>query len=142
MNTEQPLTHLMHKSIWLMDRYADQLLTTHFSISFNRFYVLAILGTVEPTTQHALAECLNYSDAAVSRMITHLQEENLVTQTADPHHGRKNVITLTNAGRTLLTKCNQLLEGVFDDLLKATNIDREHLRKDMETIVTSLEQLN
>ena len=140
MNHQEPLTHLMHKSIWLMDRFADALLTKHFQLSFSRFYVLAILGTIEPTTQHGLASCLGYSDAAVSRMVGALQEEGLLSQIDDPQHGRKHVVALTKEGREILAKCNDLLEREFDALLGRAALDKEEVRHAMQSIGDQLAQ--
>ena len=136
----EPLTHLLHKSVWLMDRYADALLAQHFQLSFSRFYVLAVLGSIEPTTQHGLASCLGYSDAAVSRMVAALQEDGLLTQRNDPQHGRKHVIALTEKGQDILAKCNELLEREFDGMLVRASLDKETVRATMQGIRDQLEQ--
>ena len=54
------------------------------ALSYSRMRLLGTLEEVQPATQHELAQAMLVSDAAVSRMLTALVPEGLVTVEPDP----------------------------------------------------------
>ena len=111
MNT--PLSFLFNEIVWTMNKHADKMLKDHFDITFKQFLLLATLARAQPTTQHNLARCLEYSDAAVSRMANKLADVNYVLIKKDPTHGKKNVLTLSDTGLTIVASASQILEEAF-----------------------------
>jgi DNA-binding MarR family transcriptional regulator len=135
---EDMLTVKLEKLVWLMKQAGTHHLEQRFSISFKRFYVLVALSACEPTTQHSLASRLGYSDAAVSRMLQHLTDDNLVDVRQDPSHGRKHVARLTSQGRALTQQCAVFLEQTFTDDLERTGIDASRYLSDTNKIIKLL----
>ncbi|NYE18907.1 MarR family winged helix-turn-helix transcriptional regulator [Microbacterium immunditiarum] len=72
------------------------------SMSDGQFTVLAVLTMHGPHTLGELADHERVSAPAMNRTVNCLQEEGLVTRTADATDGRKVVIDLTDAGRAVV----------------------------------------
>ncbi len=68
------------------------------ALSYSRMRLLGTLEEVQPATQHELAQAMLVSDAAVSRMLTALVPEGLVTVETDPAHARRRLVRLTDEG--------------------------------------------
>ncbi|MGC5025149.1 MULTISPECIES: MarR family winged helix-turn-helix transcriptional regulator [unclassified Tsukamurella] len=68
------------------------------ALSYSRMRLLGTLEEVQPATQHELAQAMLVSDAAVSRMLTALAPEGLVTVEPDPEHARRRLVRLTDKG--------------------------------------------
>lgn len=68
------------------------------ALSYSRMRLLGTLEEVQPATQHELAQAMLVSDAAVSRMLTALVPEGLVTVEPDPEHARRRLVRLTDKG--------------------------------------------
>ncbi|KXO89089.1 MarR family winged helix-turn-helix transcriptional regulator [Tsukamurella pseudospumae] len=69
--------------------------------SYSRMRLLGTLEEIQPATQHELAQAMLVSDAAVSRMLTALVPEGLVTVEPDPAHARRRLVRLTDDGAEL-----------------------------------------
>jgi DNA-binding MarR family transcriptional regulator len=90
------------------------------------FTVLQVLDKHGPLSQHAIAQELFHSDAAVSRQIKLLLKQNYISTSVDPTNRRRTMIQLTKQGRVVLrafqTTVNQqvakLLTGLSDSKLK------------------------
>jgi DNA-binding MarR family transcriptional regulator len=100
--------------------------------------VLKVVGKHGPMSQHAIAQELFHSDAAVSRQVTMLLEKGYVHSEVATENRRTSMISLTDAGRKLLVSVQssmndylaQLLRDVPDNLLLdmiATNRRLQHL---------------
>lgn len=72
------------------------------SMSDGQFAVLAALSVHGPHTLGELAERERVSPPSMNRTVNCLQEQGLVTRTADANDGRKVVIDLTDAGRAVV----------------------------------------
>jgi DNA-binding MarR family transcriptional regulator len=133
------LTFTLHQVVWMMDRRADGLLQKHFHLNFHRFFMLAVLAKCQPCTQHSLAQCLGYSDAAVSRMLTNLNHDGLVEQYPDPTHGRRRLVRLTPAGASVTAEAAAFLEREFETFLESA-AHRERLHNDLLLVREKLNQ--
>ena len=68
-------------------------------LSYSQMRLLGTLEDIQPATQHRLAQALSVSDPAVSRALRPLQADGLVQVRPDPEHGRRRLVSLTDAGR-------------------------------------------
>lgn len=116
---QSQLTTQLHEIVWLMDRHADRWLKATHGISFAQFHVLIILHTVAPISQKGLAECLFYSDAAVSRMVKVLPDYITVTATL----GRTRMLSLTPKGMKLAQSSAKHLEKMFCEIVKKSGVN-------------------
>lgn len=134
-------TYSIHGMIWLMDAIANQQLKTKYDITFRKFYVLAVLSSCQPSTQANLASYLGQSTAAVSKSLTVLEKDCLVSVTADPEHKRKNIIQLTEKGMALTTQASQELELLLHQHLGETTVNMKQYTTDTQIIMNKLEEI-
>jgi DNA-binding MarR family transcriptional regulator len=134
---QQPLTFLLNDIVWHMNQHADRLLQQRHSMSFRWFLLLVTLSAIEPASQHRLAECLSYSDAAVSKLLGRMAESGLIQVTHDPAHARKRVVSLTEYGRSEVVAAREMLEAEFTKRMTGQNIDLESFAA-TATIISNL----
>jgi DNA-binding MarR family transcriptional regulator len=134
-------SYSIHGMIWLMDSMANQLLKEKYDITFRKFYVLAVLSSCQPTTQANLADYLGQSTAAVSKSLTILEAEGLVTITVNPDHKRHNVVQLTKQGAQLTQEASMYLEELLQQHFAETGVNLQQYTKDTVTLRNRLEQV-
>ena len=127
---EPLLTTQLHEIVWLMDRHADRWLKDTYSISFAQFHVLIALQGAAPISQKGLAECLFYSDAAVSHMVKILPEYIAVTSPI----GRTRILTLTPKGKAMVKSCALPLEKMFCKTIEKAGINLKNYRVETNKI--------
>jgi DNA-binding MarR family transcriptional regulator len=115
----------VHELVVALDRAADVLLASRHGISHPRFMVLRALRTGGTATQHALAERLGITDAAVSRMLPGLADAGLLTVVVDPDHGRRRLVTLTDRGEEVARECELTLDAAFTGAATDAGVDVE-----------------
>jgi DNA-binding MarR family transcriptional regulator len=114
--------------IWLrMARFVQR--SNHISneylsqsgLTVAQFEVLSHVSAYQPVTQTDLAARLTVSCGGISRMLTRLEAENLVTRSPE---WKTNYISLTEAGREKLRAVYpgqvELQASMFDDVLDET----------------------
>ena len=135
------LTATLHELVYAMDGYADRILTTRFGIGHNHFVFLSPLShtTLDVTR---LAAQLNLTKAAVSKRVPQLSRAGWLAVAADPDHGRRVLLTLTDAGQALVDEAGTLLNDRFSSLLAATAVDQAALTASLTTLVTAVRGLS
>jgi DNA-binding MarR family transcriptional regulator len=95
----------VHRVDLLSRRVADQQLTRDIGIGRAMFLVLDFLHDTEPSgsSQRAIADTVGLTKAAVSRHVATAERHGWVTARPSPASRRENQITLTTAGRRLVT---------------------------------------
>ncbi|MCK2218614.1 MarR family transcriptional regulator [Actinomadura sp. ATCC 31491] len=96
-----------------------------------RRYHYALLATLEefgPASQAALGRRTGIDRSDVVATVNDLAERHLLQRTPDPEDRRRNVITITAAGREQLAHLDRLLAAAQDDFLAPlTPADRRTL---------------
>lgn len=126
--------------IWLrMARFvqnSNQLSNEHlrqFGLTVAQFEALAHIRNFEPITQSALAEGLTVSGGGISRMLTRLENERLISREQD---WKTKHISLTSKGHELLERAfpSQVDQqaSLFDDAL--TEDEKVHLHALMKKL--------
>lgn len=87
------------------------------------YSLLAALDEVGPTSQAALSRRTTIDRSDMVATVNELTERGLVERTPDPADRRRNIITITPAGRRELRKLDRLLAGVQDELLAPLSTD-------------------
>ena len=64
-----------------------------------------------------LMEILKLDRGYLSRLIASLEEQNLITKTPDPKNGKRMVLALTNTGKQVADKLEQLSSKQVKDLI-------------------------
>jgi DNA-binding MarR family transcriptional regulator len=93
------LADLLHRVVFLLGEAARQRTDDPDGLTYSQLRLLGTLEDIEPTTQHRLAQALLVSDPAVSRALGPLEAAGLVQVSPDPDHGRRRLVSLTEAGR-------------------------------------------
>ena len=92
------LADLLHRVVFLRGEAARRRGDDPGGLSYSQLRLLGMLEDIQPTTQHRLAQALSVSDPAISRALRPLEAAGLVQVRTDPQHGRRRLVSITEAG--------------------------------------------
>jgi len=102
------------------------------------FAMLAALEEFGPSSQAELGRCTGVDRSDVVAAINDLAGKGYLHRSPDPADGRRNVITITAAGRLFLDELDALVAGAQDELLRAWSPgERERLVAQLTRIIGS-----
>ncbi|AXB44559.1 MarR family winged helix-turn-helix transcriptional regulator [Amycolatopsis albispora] len=119
---------------WLLTQtaqHAHRLIADELATADARGHHYRLLATLDETGPASQAELgrrtgIHFSD--VVAVLNELAERGLLDRAPDPADRRRNVITITAAGRRQLKKLDRLVAGVQDQLLEPLSpAEREQL---------------
>jgi DNA-binding MarR family transcriptional regulator len=129
-----PPARLRSKASWLINKtslHAHRLVVEGMVAMNARTYHFAILAALEengPVSQAALSQQCGIDRSDIVAMVNELVEQDLVVRAPDPDDRRRNVITMTPAGRQRLYELDSALDAIQEDLLAPlTTAEREQL---------------
>ena len=114
---------LTQKPSWLVSevsRVAHRLLTGKLATAGSRGYhyrLLAALQEFGPASQAKLGRRTGMDRSDVVAAVNELVGRGLADRSPDPADGRRNIITITPAGRAHLRRLEELLDDVQNELL-------------------------
>jgi DNA-binding MarR family transcriptional regulator len=114
---------LRGKASWLINQLAlpaNRLVTEGLAGAGTRRYhysLLAALDELGPASQAELSRRTSIDRSDMVAIVNELTEQGYVQRSPDATDGRRNVITITQAGRRQLHKLDRLLAAVQDQLL-------------------------
>ena len=114
---------LNEKPSWLISQisaHAHRLLTKRLATAGARGYHFRLLAALEefgPASQARLGGRAGLDRSDVVAALNDLAARGLVERTPDPADRRRNIVTITPAGRAHLRRLDRLLAGVQDELL-------------------------
>ncbi|MER7892753.1 MarR family winged helix-turn-helix transcriptional regulator [Micromonospora sp. NPDC094482] len=133
---QESLTRLLTTPSWLLSQsaaHAGRLVSDGFAGIGARGYhyrILAALEELGPASQADLGRRGGIDRSDVVATVNELAAKNLVVRAPDPADRRRNVITLTPAGRRELRRMEKTLAGVQDTLLAPlTPTERDQLTR-------------
>jgi len=100
------------------NRLTDQALADTGSRRYH-FAMLAALDEYGPSSQADLGRCTGIDRSDVVAAVNAMVDQGLLRRRPDPADARRNIITLTAAGRHRLTSLNARLAGAQRELLHA-----------------------
>ncbi len=115
---------LMAKPTWLVSQvswHAHRLLAARLADAGARGYhvrVLAALAEFGPASQASLGRRVEMDRSDVTAAVGELAAGGFAERTADAGDRRRNVVTITDAGRARLAYLDALLDGVQAELLE------------------------
>ena len=102
----------------------------------HHYALLTTLDEVGPGSQAALSECSAVDRGDLVATIDELALQGLVERTADPTDRRRNVVSITLAGKRQLRKLDRLVARLQDQWLEALSVDeREQLVRLLTRVV-------
>jgi DNA-binding MarR family transcriptional regulator len=96
----------------LLSRLVDASVTKKLNISSRQWRVLVILNRLGPSTSGDVARMAHFDHSQVSRVSFELAERGLVSHQDDATDRRKQILSLTNAGKAVL------MEGIGDSMMR------------------------
>jgi DNA-binding MarR family transcriptional regulator len=127
MKREPPPTDAMPSRVrempsWLITRvyaHSHRLLAEGFGAAGFRGYHYRLLAALEefgPASQAALGRRTSIDRSDVVAALNELGDRGLIERTPDPDDRRRNIITMTPAGREQLATLDEVLAGVQEKL--------------------------
>jgi DNA-binding MarR family transcriptional regulator len=120
---EELPARLRAKNSWLINKvslHAHRLLKETLSPMDARGYHFAMLAALDesgPASQAELGRRCGIDRSDTVEMVNELVDQHLVVRTPDKTDRRRNVITITAAGRRRLTQLDEVLTRMQDELL-------------------------
>jgi DNA-binding MarR family transcriptional regulator len=125
MEMDEAPTRLRGKPSWLIGRVsarAHRLIGETMAAAGGHAYHFAILAALDefgPDSQVRIGRRCGIDQSDMHAMLNELTEQRHVARTPDPGDRRRNVITLTDAGRRRLEELDTRLTRVQHDVLNA-----------------------
>lgn len=132
------LADLLHRVVSLLGEHARERMSAQDSLTYSQLRLLGSLEEHAPMTQHRLAEVMTISDPAVSRALQPLAQQGLVSIGADPEHGRRKLVTLTEAGSELFHRIGQPFVEEFKQVLLDSDFPYERYLADTSRLAEIL----
>jgi DNA-binding MarR family transcriptional regulator len=134
------LTYLLKHALFALDDLHEEHLASS-GINARELAVLLMLGDREPESQQQAAQRLGVDRTTMVSLLDGLESKTLVRRRADPADRRRNVVELTEKGRTLLDEATRASD-VAEQRLLADLGDRDaaRLRVLLERLATGKPQ--
>ncbi|MFC4037408.1 MarR family winged helix-turn-helix transcriptional regulator [Dactylosporangium siamense] len=81
------------------------------------YRLLAALEEWGPASQADLGRATGIDRSDVTAVLSELESRGLVARSADPAHGRRNIVTVTAAGVAQLLELDGVVDGVQEQVL-------------------------
>ncbi|HEY2939826.1 MAG TPA: MarR family transcriptional regulator [Gaiellaceae bacterium] len=123
----------------LASRWIERLLATHEPpLTLAQFLALRAVED-EPVTAGELARRAGVSDAAVSQLVSALEDARLIKRAREPDDRRRYTLALTPEGSSILRSANQLVHSGLDALLAdLPRPEVDHLARLLEPVAAML----
>jgi len=133
MNTEIPTNcfpaELVASTAFLLGRLGISLKTEtmeefeRLGFSAYQFSILALLDEGARTTQAAIADSLGFDPSQLVSFLDGLEEHGLIERRRDPTDRRRQMVSMTPAGRQKLAAFRKLVRRIEDEFLAALDDD-------------------
>jgi DNA-binding MarR family transcriptional regulator len=113
---------LLGQTALLSQRIGNERLS---ALGANRHHValLSALDELERASQAELGRRLGIDPGDMVRLVGALQKEGWLQRAPDPEHRRRNVVTITPAGRSRLRQLDQATAQIQEDFLAPLSAD-------------------
>jgi len=105
-----------------------------------QYRLLTALAEFGPASQTDLGRRVSLDRSDVAEAVAVLVERGCVTRAPDPADGRRNIVTLTAAGRRLLARLDRTVARVQDSLLAALTASERATLVDLLARVAAAER--
>lgn len=125
-----------------VDRIISKLLTDELKaleISLPQYTALSVLAAKGSLSNAKLAERSFIKPQSANKILQDLLSAGWIERHADPTHGRRILIQLTDAGYVKLSECNQVVERLEQNMLQGIDVNLAMLiRNNLEIMVSNL----
>lgn len=134
----QRLALALHRATGLVDRVADAYLQPAHGLSISMFSAMVAIDAVGPARQSAIARALDVTRAAVTQRLVELVSRGLVDVVPDPLDSRANLVSLSEAGRRVLSEAWAGLARSDDGLERG--VDLTALQAALDALIANAER--
>ena len=125
----------IHQVSGLLDRWGDAMLRANLSVSLARFLVLSVIDAHPGAlNQQAIADRVGLTKGSVSRQIAAGVTAGLVRVEPSPHSRREKLVELTEAGKQLVRKGDELVDQTRSAQL--ASLPRSDVAATMRTLIS------
>ena len=123
MTADAAPSRMLEKPTWLISQAfsrSSRLLAEAFEAAGARGYHYRLLAALEefgPSSQADLGRRTSIDRSDVVAALNELADQGLVQRSADPEDRRRNIITITPAGKDRLRRLERIVRGVQERLL-------------------------
>ena len=114
---------------------ADGLRDNNIDLTKTQMIMLFRLKMADGQPQHSLAFITNRDKASLARLITTMENKNLVARILSKEDGRVNLIHITKHGEEMLEKVLPVMREVMDQIQSGIS------EKDVETVIGVLKRI-
>jgi MarR family transcriptional regulator for hemolysin len=137
-NPYERFLRAVHKSVCVIDRTADRILTEASGGTFSQFLVLMAIAHSSGASQQKIAEFLDLTPAAVSRQIDAHVEAGYVVREQDPQSRRSHIVNLTASGHERLHAMKTTILDSFQAHTKVPVTELDAATDTLERIVAAM----
>jgi MarR family transcriptional regulator for hemolysin len=111
--------YAIHQTYFLVEKRLEHKLHDAKGITFSQFLILLGLHCKSNTSQSGIAQFLYLTEATVSRHITALEKEKLLTRKEDPDNRRKHILTMTTKGTAAFASAHAIIERELKEVFSS-----------------------
>ena len=100
----------LHETYFLVEKHLEEKLTEAAGVTFSQFLIMLPLHCERTACQTEIANFLHLTEATVSRHISGMTEDGLLTRKDDPVNRRKHILALTAKGLKEFTRAQKVIE--------------------------------
>lgn len=102
-------------------------------------WILRVLSAQGPMSLHCLAQWVFIDDPTACRIVKTLQDKGLIDSVPDPAHGRRNIVSITDAGAQVAPVLDAQAEELGRDLESGlTGEEKLQLRQTLLKVIANL----
>ena len=139
--TDRNLSELLRISSFIVSEICEQQFmeeASNIPLSKNHYYILRILDNSSPFTLSDLAEILSVSNAAIGKNIDKLVQYKLVTRRFAKADRRSVKVLITQTGKEILEKYNELKLTKQAEILKKFSLkDKEKFAEYLKLFISN-----
>ncbi|MFF5081758.1 MarR family winged helix-turn-helix transcriptional regulator [Actinoplanes sp. NPDC000266] len=125
------LENLTTRALSLAAMRSDRMVNERLAAADSRKWHYAVLATLDengPASQAELSRATGIYRSDIVAVVNELADRQFIERSPDPGDRRRNVVTLTTAGRRKLVRLDLLLRSVQDEVFAAlTRAERDQL---------------
>ncbi len=129
----------LHETYFLVEKRLEHCLTENGGITFSQFLIFLPLHCGDEVSQSDVATFLHLTEATVSRHITTMARDGLLTKKEVTGNRRKHTLTFTPKGSAAFKKAHTIIENELKEIFAIIpEKDRSKISHTFDTVLTTL----
>ena len=125
-----------------LDRHVTQVFEKRTEVSLTRYEILVSLVNKGSVTQKVLQQSLAIDQAAITRHLKLLEEQQYVERKRNKENNREVLVTISDTGRELLENCTMFKDKFMNDLYEDfSDIELQQLKQFLTRLNCNVKKL-